>query len=96
MKATDLSASALLFLGPQMASEHDHRKRARKSDWQKMIVVFADGECQVGECHTGTFYIDHKGVDGQGVKHGEAFLELMRLVDEKYRTKPPEMREGVR
>lgn len=96
MKATDLSASALLFLGPQMTSENDERKRRRKSDWQKMIVVFADGECQVGECHTGTFYIDHKGVDGAGVRHGEALLELMRVIDAEYRTKLPKMREGER
>ena len=90
-KATDLAASALLLLGPQASSEDSAKVRARRADWQKMIIVLADGECQVGECHTGTFYLDHLGLDGQGVRHGEAFFELMRLVDATYRTKAPEM-----
>ncbi len=90
MKAEDLAASALLFLGPQMASEHSER-RYRSSDWQKMIIVFADGECQPGECHTGNFYVDFQGVDGAGTAHGEAFFELMRHVDARFRTKPAAM-----
>lgn len=95
MKAEDLAASALLFLGPQMASEHPER-RLRRSDWQKMIIVFADGECQPGECHTGNFYVDFQGVDGRGVDHQEAFFELMRHIDGRFRTRPAEMhpREG--
>lgn len=90
-KATDLAASALLFLGPQMTSQDRDRVRSRRADWQKMIIVFADGECQLGECHTGTFYVDFKGVDGRGARHGEAFFELMREVDATLRTKHPEM-----
>lgn len=91
MKAEDLAASALLFLGPQMASEQPDR-RHRRSDWQKMIIVFADGQCQPGECHTGNFYVDFQGVDGAGTAHGEAFFELMRHVDQRFRTKPAAMR----
>ncbi len=90
-KATDLAASALLFLGPQMESQDSQRTRARRSDWQKMIIVFADGECVPGECHTGTFYVDFQGLDGDGAKHGEAFFELMREVDGSFRIKAPEM-----
>jgi hypothetical protein len=90
-KATDLAASALLLLGPQMSSDLTERKRARISDWQKMIIVLADGECQPGECHTGTFYLDHQGVRADGGQFGEAFFELMREVDATYRTKVPEM-----
>jgi hypothetical protein len=86
-KASDLAASALLFLGPQMVSEDETKMLSRRSDWQKMIIVFADGECQPGECHTGTFYIDFRGVDGNGPRHGEAFFELMRHVDATFRTK---------
>lgn len=89
---TDLAASALLILGPQMTSEDPNRVRARKSDWQKMIIVLADGQCRAEECHTGTFYIDHLGVGREGFRHGEAFLELMREVDRTLRTKPPEMK----
>lgn len=85
-KATDLAASALLFLSPMMTSKVPGKGR---SDWQKMIVVFADGECQPGECHTGTFYSDFTGIDGNGPKHGEAFFELMRAIEERYRTKRP-------
>jgi hypothetical protein len=88
-KASDLAAVALLVLTPQMTSSDEAKQRARRSDWQKMILVFADGECQVGECHTGTFYLDHQGLDGQGVRHGEAFFELMRLVEGRFRTKVP-------
>lgn len=88
-KASDLAAVALLALSPQMSSTDPERARAGKSDWQKMIVVFADGECQPGECHTGSFYLDHGGKDGGGVRHGEAFFELMRLVESQYRTKTP-------
>lgn len=91
-KATDLLASALLMLGPQMTSDVDDRKARRRADWQKMIIVFADGECQVGECHTGTFYLDHRGAEGEPVPHGEAFFELMRTIDDRYRTKPPAMK----
>jgi putative esterase len=90
-KATDLAASALLLLSPQMGSNDTMRTRARRSDWQKMIIVLADGECHVGECHTGTFYIDLVGPDGNGAKHGQAFFELMRVIDASFRTKPPEM-----
>jgi hypothetical protein len=90
-KATDLAASALFLFGPQMTSEDPMRIRARISDWQKMIIVVADGQCHPGECHTGTFYIDFLGVHGEGPKHGQAFFELMRLVDDQFRTKAPEM-----
>lgn len=87
-KATDLAASALLFLTPMMTSKLSGRGA---SDWQKMIIVFADGECQVGECHTGTFYVDFVGLDGDGPKHGQAFYELMRIVESRFRTKTPEI-----
>lgn len=92
MKATDLSASALLFLGPQMESSAPERVARRESDWQKMILVFADGQCGPGECHEGSFYSDFVGVYGHGPRHGEAFFELMRHVDTAFRTKAPEMR----
>jgi hypothetical protein len=90
--ATGLAAVALLLLSPQMTSSDEAKTRAGKSDWQKMIVVFADGQCHVGECHTGSFYLDHRGLDGDGVKAGEAFFELMRLVEERYRAKVPRVR----
>jgi hypothetical protein len=90
-KPTDLAASALLFLGPQMGSQDPMRTRAARSDWQKMMIVFADGQCPNGECHTGTFYADFQGVDGNGPKHEQAFFELMKEIDSNYRTKAPEM-----
>lgn len=67
------------------------RSRAGRADWQKMIIVLADGECRPGECHTGTFFVDHQGIGGERIAHGEAFLELMREIDGTLRTKPPEM-----
>lgn len=61
---------------------------ATRSDLQKMIVVFPDGKCRRGECHSGNFFADF--VDGP--RHETAFLELMRHVDETYRTRPPQVR----
>ncbi len=90
-KARDLAASALLFLSPEMGSQDPEKQKKGESDWQKMLVVFADGECQPGECYTGTFYADFVGTDGHGARHGEAFFELMRVVEQKYRTKTPEL-----
>ena len=63
----------------------------QEADWQKMIVVFADGQCHPGECYTGTFYVDFVGEDGHGAQHGEAFFELMRQVEANFRTKAPEI-----
>jgi hypothetical protein len=90
---TDLAASALLLLGPQMTSNDSERMRAGRADWQKMIIVLADGQCRTeeGECHTGTFFIDHRGAGGESFAHGRAFLELMGEIDRTFRTKAPEL-----
>ncbi|MFO0723382.1 MAG: hypothetical protein U1E65_06355 [Myxococcota bacterium] len=90
-KAEDLAASALLFLSPEMGSKDPAKAQRGESDWQKMIVVFADGQCHPGECYTGTFYVDFVGEDGHGAQHGEAFFELMRQVEANFRTKAPEI-----
>lgn len=60
------------------------------SDWQKMIIIFPDGECQPGDCYTGDFFINFAGLP-EGRQFEDAFFELMKVVDAKYRTKAPEM-----
>lgn len=84
-KASDLAAVGLLSLSPQMTSADPARLRAGRSDWQKMIIVFADGECRPNECHTGSFYLDHRA----GARHGEAYYELLRHIEGQYRTRAP-------
>ena len=61
-----------------------------ESDWQKMIIIFPDGECGPTDCYTGNFFINFKGLP-EGRQFEDAFFELMRHVDNSYRTKHPEM-----
>jgi hypothetical protein len=65
---------------------------------QKMIFVYPDGKCYLGECRTASWYSDHPaGPDGV-VKFGyeSSVLELMDLIDAKYRTKPMDVLEDRR
>lgn len=87
--ARDMVASGAIFMGYMFQSANSYEK----SDLQKFILVFADGECreELGECHTGNFYSDFQGTNGNGPKFEQAFLELMRHVDTNYRTRKPEV-----
>ncbi|MEW5849398.1 MAG: hypothetical protein AB2A00_11320 [Myxococcota bacterium] len=87
--ARDLLASGFVFLGAMhQSSRTDILDR---SDLQKMFLVFADGECKLGDCHTGNFYSNFQGVNGDGKQFEQAFLELMQHIDASYRTKAPEV-----
>ena len=63
--------------------------RRRESDWGKFIIVFPDSTCREGDCSSGNFNSNHKGLDGNGPKFMDALYELMAHVDETYRTAPP-------
>lgn len=42
------------------------------------------------ECHSGSFFVNRQGYGATDqARYGDAFFELMRHVDEKYRTLPP-------
>ncbi len=85
----DLVALGAVFMG-YMYQSADSAVLDR-SDMQKFILVFADGECHGSECHTGNFYSNFVGVDGNGPQFEDAFLELMRHIDQTYRTRLPEV-----
>jgi hypothetical protein len=65
---------------------------------QKMIFVYPDGKCYLGECKRANWYADQPpGPDGV-VKFGyeSSVKDLMRHLDERYRTKAEEVREDRR
>lgn len=39
-------------------------------------------------CETGNFYVNAQGRNGDGVKYDDSFLDLVKYVDENYRTMP--------
>ncbi|MBS2026162.1 MAG: hypothetical protein JST92_27490, partial [Deltaproteobacteria bacterium] len=44
----------------------------------------------VEECQRGSFYVNRQGIDGtDATKYGDAMLELMSVIDQRYRTLPP-------
>jgi hypothetical protein len=87
--AADMVALGAIFMGYMYQSANG----MDKSDMQKFILVFADGDClrEFGECHTGNFYSNFVGSTGNGPQFETAFLELMRHVDGTFRTKKPEV-----
>ena len=89
--AQDMIASGAIFMGYMHQSSLPNV--FDRSDLQKFILIFADGECQESndDCHTGNFYSDFVGPTGNGPQYEQAFLELMRHVDVTYRTRMPEV-----
>jgi len=87
--ARDMVALGAIFMGYMFQSADS--SVLDRSDMQKFILVFADGECQGSECFTGNFYSNFVGRDGNGPQFETAFLELMRHIDANYRTRLPEV-----
>jgi len=87
--AQDMVGSGAIFMGYMHQSSLPNKYDS--SDMQKMILVFADGECHGNDCHTGNFYSNFQGIEGSGPQFEEAFLELIRHMDATYRTKKPEI-----
>ncbi|MBI5496198.1 MAG: hypothetical protein HY904_14340 [Deltaproteobacteria bacterium] len=86
--ARDLVASGFVFMAYQFQSSDGITP---ESDMQKFILVFADGECHGDDCHTGNFYSNFQGMDGNGPQFETAFIELMQHVDANWRTRFPEV-----
>lgn len=88
--AADLVLSGIVFFTNQKESFLDSRVAEGRSDWQKKIIVFVDGECRSEDCYTGNFYVNFRGLP-DGRQFEDALLELMRHVDDTYRTKRPKV-----
>jgi hypothetical protein len=82
-----LGLNFVLF-GPMKESIRSDRQAALESDMQRAIVIFPDGQCH-DDCFTGTNYANH---DGGGPRFEDAVLELMGVVEGRYRTLAPTFR----
>jgi len=62
---------------------------------QKMIFVYPDGKCYLGECRRANWYVDQPPDEGGQVRFGyeSSVKDLIRHVDERFRTKREEVRE---
>lgn len=75
---SDLAATVLI-LGGFMAS----------GNLQKMIIVYPDGRCYLGECERANWYVNHPGIDNVSrFRYEDSVLELIRVIDQRFRTKP--------
>jgi len=87
MSASDLVLSGVIFLINQKESFVPGRQI---SDWQKMIIVFLDGECRDEDCYTGNFYVNFRGLP-EGRQFEDGVIEVMQHIDATYRTKAPKV-----
>ncbi|MFO0727031.1 MAG: hypothetical protein U1E65_24840 [Myxococcota bacterium] len=88
-ESSDLLASAILFFGYMAGSTEPETVRRGESDWAKFILVFPDSTCREGECSSGNFNTNHKGINNDGPKYMDSILELIAHVEQNYRTAIP-------
>lgn len=88
-ESDDLLASAILFFGYMAGSTVPDSVRRHESDWAKFILVFPDSTCREGECSSGNFNTNHRGIDGNGPKYMDSLFELIAHVEQNYRTAIP-------
>jgi len=91
MEAADLVALGLALLGPMKESARTDRLSENKTDLQRAIIIWADGNCNDDTCYTGNFYTDFKGQPRDDRRFESAFYELVKHVESTYRTKTPEL-----
>lgn len=91
MEAADLVALGLALLGPMKESARPDRLDANKTDLQRAIIIWVDGNCNEDTCYTGNFYTDFKGLARDDRRFESAFYELVKHVEGTYRTKSPEL-----
>ena len=91
MEAADLVALGLALLGPMKESSRTDRVLKDKTDLQRAIIIWADGNCLDDDCYTGNFYTDFKGLPRDDRRYETAFYELVHHVEGTYRTKKPEL-----
>jgi len=91
MEASNLVALGLALLGPMKESARTDRLAENKTDLQRAIIIWADGNCVDDTCYTGNFYTDFKGLARDDRRFETAFYELVKHVESTYRTKTPEL-----
>jgi hypothetical protein len=90
MNAQDLVALGLALIGPMKESARSDRLSSGKTDLQRAIIIWVDGNCIDDTCYTGNFYTDFKGQPRADRNFESAFYELVRHVETNYRTRGPE------
>lgn len=91
MTAEGLVPLGLALIGPMKESVRSDRVAAGKTDLQRAIIIWVDGECHDDQCFTGNFYTDFKGAPRDDRRFETAFYELARHVESTYRTLPPQL-----
>lgn len=91
MEASNLVALGLALLGPMKESARPDRLEENKTDLQRAIIIWVDGNCVDDTCYTGNFYTDFKGLARDDRRFETAFYELVHHVEGTYRTKSPEL-----
>jgi hypothetical protein len=91
MEAQDMVALGLALLGPMKESARSDRLQSGKTDLQRAIIIWVDGNCQGDACYTGNFYADFRGLPRDDRRFESAFYELVRHVEKSYRTRGPEL-----
>ena len=91
MSAENMMATGLALWGPMKESARADRKSAGKTDLQRAVIIWVDGQCPPGVCWTGNFYADFEGAPRGDRNFEQAFYELARHVEQTSRIKAPEM-----
>lgn len=89
--ARGMMGTGLILWGGMKEASREDRVDTGPTDFQRQIMIWVDGDCVGDSCYTGNFYADFEGLPRDDRRYEEAFFELMRHVDEKYRTKKPEL-----
>lgn len=87
--AEGMVAIGLALWGAMKESNRNDRIAAGKTDFQRAIIIWVDGDCLGDTCWTGNFYADFEGLPRDDRRFEQAFFELARHVDATYRTKAP-------
>jgi hypothetical protein len=91
MSPNGLVPVGLTLLGPMKESARDDRNAINKTDLQRAIIIWADGNCLGSECFTGNFYTDFKGLPRDDRTFEARFYELAQHIESTYRVKKPEL-----
>lgn len=89
--AQGMIAIGYLLFGAMKESAREDRYQDGITDFQRSIIVWVDGECKDDQCWTGNFYADFEGRARDDRQFEQAFLELVRVVEDRYRVKAPEL-----
>ena len=83
---TSLLGSGLLY-----QSAMSEKRKVGESLWGKFIVILPDGKCPDDICEKGNFYVNHVD-EAQNNRFQDDLYELMDIVDERFRTRAPELK----